>query len=160
MNHVTKAYGEKEAYSGAVSVTDTATLAINAGMKLTSAEITVSSGAAFEIAQSGTVDLGGDLTLEEGAVLAFNYSRGPTPHLNLNGKTFTAPSTVKVRISAGDKVHPRSGLNILTSGGGFAGKTLVPADGEYPKWLLSLSVNDDGNIVADVEATGFFISIR
>ena len=160
VNHVTEAYGGKEAYSGAVSVTDTATLAINAGKKLTSGEITIASGAAFEVAQSGTVDLGGNLMLQDGAILAFNFSRATTPSLNINGKTLTAPSTVKIRISSKEKVHPRGGLHLLTTGGGFAGKTLAPADGEYPKWVNSISVNDDGNIVADMEPAGFCISIR
>ncbi|MBR4893580.1 MAG: SGNH/GDSL hydrolase family protein, partial [Kiritimatiellae bacterium] len=160
VNHVTEAYGGKGAYSGSVTVTDTATLAINAGKKLTSGEITIASGAAFEVAQSGTVDLDGNLTLQDGAILAFNFSRATTPSLNINGKTITAPSTVKIRISSKEKVHPRGGLHLLTAGGGFLGKTLAPADGEYPKWVKSISVNDDGNVVADMEPAGFCISIR
>ena len=160
VNHVTEAYGGKGAYSGSVTVTDTATLAINAGKKLTSGEITIASGAAFEVAQSGTVDLDGNLTLQDGAILAFNFSRATTPSLNINGKTITAPSTVKIRISSKEKVHPRGGLHFLTTGGGFLGRTLAPADGEYPKWVNSISVNDDGNIVADMEPAGLYISIR
>lgn len=146
-------------YEGNVNVTDTATLAINPGKKMTTGLISVASGAMLEIAQSGTVDIGGDLTLKEGAVLSFNYSSRKVPCLNLNGKTLTVPSTVKVRLTSEDKVHPKSGLNVLTSGGGFAGKTLV-LEGDRPKWLLSLGVNEDGNIVAEVAPSGFFISIR
>lgn len=146
-------------YEGNVNVTDTATLAINPGKTMTTGTISVANGARLEVAQSGTVDIGGDLTLKEGAVLSFNYSRSVPPRLNLNGKTLTVPSTVKVRLTSEDKVHPKSGLNVLTSGGGFAGKTLV-LEGDRPKWLLSLGVNEDGNIVAEVAPSGFFISIR
>ncbi|MBQ3745805.1 MAG: hypothetical protein II863_00170, partial [Kiritimatiellae bacterium] len=46
VNHVTAAIGDKAAYSGAVEVKDSATLAINAGKKLTSGAMTVESGAA------------------------------------------------------------------------------------------------------------------
>ena len=145
--------------SGAVTVSGTATLAVNPGKKMTTGLISIANGAMLEVAQSGTVDIGGDLTLKEGAVLSFNYSRSVPPRLNLNGKTLTVPSTVKVRLTSEDKVHPKSGLNVLTSGGGFAGKTLV-LEGDRPKWLLSLGVNEDGNIVADVAPSGFFISIR
>ena len=58
----------------AATVEGSATLAINAGKKLTTGAMTVNSGATLKVAQSGTVTLGGNLTLENDAILGFNFT--------------------------------------------------------------------------------------
>ena len=97
VNHVTKSFGGKNAYRGAVEVKDSATLAINAGKKLTSGAMTVNSAAALEVAESGKVVLGGDLELKDGATLKFNFTENKVePVLDVTDKTVTAAGTVNV----------------------------------------------------------------
>ena len=57
VNHVTQEAGGQAAYSGEVTVQDTATLAFNAGMKLTSGKITFAAGTTLEIPSTG-VEMG------------------------------------------------------------------------------------------------------
>ena len=45
--------------------------------------------ATLKVAQSGTVALGGDLSLQDSAVLGFNYTGRSEPVLALEGKTVT-----------------------------------------------------------------------
>ncbi len=53
VNHTPAAYGGYDGYSGAVTVTNTATLAINAGKQLTSGTITFAAGTTLEVPSSG-----------------------------------------------------------------------------------------------------------
>ena len=93
--------------SGAVTVSDAATLAVNPGKKLTTGLITVNEGAKFALPQTGTVALGGDLTLADGAVLEFNLQGNAETTLDVNGKTLTLPgSGVAVNIAAGSAFKP------------------------------------------------------
>ena len=146
--------------SSAVTVKDTATLAINAGKKMTTGTLTVNSGATLEVAESGTVTLGGNLTLASGANLAFNFTNGRTPPVLgiADGKTVTANGAVTVKISA-DGVCPGS-RKVLTTCGGFEGATVTLAE-DAPDWAKGrLTVSDDGNIVLDILPKGTVISVR
>jgi len=162
VNHVTKSFGGYNAYSGPVTVKDTATLAINEGKKLTSGEITINSGTTLQVAQSGTVTLGGNLTFKGGAALGFNYTTRNAPVLALGNKTVTfdegETTNVVVKISAADGVRPISGNNTLTSGGKFTDATVSLADGT-PKWVKDISVVD-GDIVIDVKPVGLMVIFR
>ena len=146
--------------SCAATVHDGATLAINAGKKVTTGEIAVNNGATLEVAQSGTVTLGEALTLHDGAALGFNWTeRATAPVLDLTGKTVTfgEGKTIKVKVSTADGItKPKSGANVLTSGGGFTDVNVSLADGS-PDWALGVSVNDDGNIVLNVKPNGVVI---
>lgn len=146
--------------SGAVTVKDTATLAINAGKVLTSGNTTVNSGATLSLPQSGLVTLAGDLTLADGAMLAFNFTdRAAAPQIAIaDGKTVTANGAVTVKIS-GD-VRPTGGVKLLTTGGGFDGATVTLA-ASAPDWAKGrFSVNADGNIVLDVKPAGTKVIVR
>jgi len=143
--------------------TDGTTLAINAGKKLTTGTTTVNSGATLEVAQSGTVALGGDLTLKAGAALGFNFtSRADAPVLDVTGKTVKfdtgATTNVVVKLSANDGARPLSGTHVLTSGGKFADATVSIATGA-PKWVKDVSV-EDGNLVLNVKPSGTLFIIR
>jgi len=144
-----------------VTVTNTATLAINAGKKLTTGATTVNDGATLEVAESGTVALGGDLTLKAGAQLGFNYTTLNKPVLDLTGKTVTfdegSTTNVIVKISADEGKRARSGVNVLTSGGKFVGATVSLAPGA-PDWVNDISVVD-GEIVLDVKNIGMMILV-
>lgn len=83
-------------YSGAVSVNNTATLAINAGKKVTTGAVTVNNGAAIEVAESGTVALGGDLDLKPGSTLKFKFTeRKSAPVLDMTGKAVAFGESAK-----------------------------------------------------------------
>ena len=144
-----------------VAVTNTATLAIKPGASLTTSAMTLNSGTTLQVAESGTVALGGDLTLKAGAMLGFNYTTRDTPVLNLTGKTVTfdegATTNIVVKISTDDK-RGRGGVNALTSGGKFAGVNVTLAEG-YPDWVKGVSVVD-GDIVLDVKPSGLTVFIK
>ena len=152
----------RTAYSGAVAVTNTATLAINPGKYPTTGAITVNSDATLQVAQSGTVTLGGNLTFKGGAALGFNYTTRNAPVLALGNKTVTfdegETTNVVVKISAADGVCPISGNNTLTSGGKFTDATVSLADGT-PKWVKDISVVN-GDIVIDVKPVGLMVIFR
>ena len=159
------ANGQNYPYSGTVTVKDTATLAINAGKKPTTGEIVVDGGATLQVAESGMVALGGDLTLKAGAALGFNYTTRNEPVLDLTGKTVTfgegATTNVVVKISTTNGKRAKSGANVLTSGGKFAGVSsesisLAP---DAPDWAMGVSVVN-GDIVLDVKPMPTLIIVR
>ena len=145
-----------------VTVEGNATLSINAGKTLTTGATTVNSGATLEVAESGTVALGGDLTLKAGAALGFNYTTRNKPVLNLTDKSVTfeegETATVVVKISATADKRPLAGENVLTSGGKFEGVTVTLAPGA-PNWVKGIAV-EDGEIVLDVKPIGTKITVR
>lgn len=152
------------AFTGDVIVTNTATLAINAGKQVTTGEITVNTNATLQVAESGTVTLGGNLTLKAGAKLGFNFTdRATVPQLNLTDKTVTfdegAATNVVVKISAADGVWPSSGRMVLTSGSKFADVNNVTLDSDKPRWAKSVGVNDEGNIYVEVKPKGLMILV-
>ena len=160
-------------YSGEVVVTNTATLAINAGKKITTGAITVNSDATLEVAESAasagtaSVTLGGNLTLADGATLAFNFTeRNTVPTLAIaSGKTVTVSGTVKVKVSgrdlSGKKVWPKgkSGGHQLTTCGGFTSGNVVFDETEMPNWVKEIKV-ENGNIVLDVKPRNMTIIVR
>ena len=120
-----------------VMVTGTATLAMKPGASLTTSNITVNAGATLEVAEPGTVTLGGDLSLDDGATLAFNFTgeNGTlAPKLDVTGKTVTAAGKVKVKVTG-----PRSGEYQLTDGGNFS---LADLDGSGLPKGVKLDVKD------------------
>ena len=153
--------GGPKAFSGAITVKDTATLAVNPEKYPTTGAISVNSEATFKVAKSGVVTLSGDLSLEDGAALGFNFTDWNTPpQLALSsGKTLTAKGVVNVKISG--EVWPRGGEKVLTTCGGFdaEGVTVSLAEGA-PKWAKSVDVNEDGNIVLDVKPRGTRVIVR
>ena len=145
-----------------VTVEGNATLSINAGKKLTTGATTVNSGATLEVAESGTVALGDDLTLKAGAALGFNYTTRNKPVLNLTDKTVTfeegETTNVVVKISATADKRPFAGENVLTVGGKFADVQVELAEGA-PDWVKSVYVKD-GNIAVDVKPIGTRMILR
>ena len=157
---VTDGNANRSAYSGAVTVKDTATLAIKPGERLTTGAISVASNATLQVTQSGTVALGGNLTLADGAVLGFNFTeKKPAPVLDVTGKTVTFgnQTNVVVTVSAEDGKRPYGSVT-LTNGGKFANANVSLADGA-PKWASGVDV-DNGDIVLRVKASGLFIIMR
>ena len=147
-------------YNGAVTVTNTATVAINSGKTMTKGVITVATNATLEVAQSGVVTLAGDLSLADGAVLGFNFTDKTTPVLDITGRTVTfgSESNVVVKVSAAEGKRAKGGAHVLTTGGAFADATVALADGA-PKWVKGVSVID-GEIVLNVNVSGIMLFVR
>ena len=147
-------------FSGGLTVTDTATVAIKAGAPLPANNITVKSGAALEVFESGAVTLGGDITLEDGAVLGFNFTdRKVTPSIEIaDGKTVTFGANKAIKVLASGIKRPVAGKHILTSGGDFSEASVTLAE-EAPNWVKGISV-EDGAIVLDVKAIGTVLTVR
>lgn len=153
-----------------VNVKDAATLSVKRGKSPGNADshVTVESGATLEIAESAvtagaaSVTPLGNLTLNDGATLAFNFTdRKFAPVLgHTAGKTTTVGSTVYVKVLADESIErPRGGAHVLTSGIDFTGTTVALADGK-PDWVTGVSVDDSGNIVLNVKPTGLMIIFR
>ena len=149
--------------SSPYTVNNAATLMLKGDVNIGTGNITVNSGATLEIAASGSVALGGGLTLKNNASLGFNYMGRFEPVLNMTGRTVTfekgTTTNIMVKVSAAEGRRAHGGTNILTAGGGFTGvKVTLSADS--PKWAKGVSVNADGNIVLDVRPKGTMIVIR
>ena len=138
-----------------------ATLALKSGVNLGTGAMTVKNGGTLEVTESATVTLNGNLTLNDGAALSFNFTdRKTAPVLALaSGKTATIGSTVYVNVSATGINRPRGGEHVLTTCGGFSDATVELAAG-VPDWVTGVSVNGDGNIVLDVKSSGTIFIIR
>ena len=147
---------------GPFTVANGATLALMSGSDLGTGLLTVADGGTLKVAESGAVALGGNLTLIDGAALAFNFTdRRVAPQLAFaDGKTLTVNGAVKVKITTACG-WPTGGEKLLTTCGGFnaEGVTVSLAAGA-PKWVRGLSVNADGNIVLDVKPMGTVILFR
>ena len=146
-------------FAGGLSVTETATVALKTGKVPTRAPISVADGATLKVAESGTVALQTNLTLADGAALAFNYTEKTPPVLNVTGRTVTfgSQSNVVVKVSTDGK-RAKGGANVLTSGGKFADVNVSLAEG-HPDWVKGVSVVD-GEIVLDVKPSGMIIIVR
>ncbi len=102
-NYVPAVVANQVAFSGAVTVADTATLAINPGKYPTTGAIAVESGAKLALPKSGTVAPGGSLTLAAGSKLEFNLDGKNDTTLDVAGKTLALPGegTVSVTLAPG-----------------------------------------------------------
>ena len=157
--------GGPKAFSGAITVKDTATFAVNSEKYPTTGAISVNSEATFKLAQSGVVTLSGDLSFADGAALGFNFTnRKVGPLLALaSGKSlsFVGEGEKNIAIKVSGDVWPVGGEHVLTTCGGFnaEGVTVSLAKGA-PKWAKSVYVNNDGNIVLDVKPMGTKVIVR
>ena len=146
-----------------VTVTNTATLAIKPGASLTTSTMTLNSGTTLQVAQSGTVTLGGNLTFKDGAALGFNYTTRNEPVLDLSGKTVTfdegETTNLVVKITTTDGRRAKGGKNVLTSGGKFAGVTVTLDETTKPYWVKGFGV-ENGEIVLDVKYIGTGLILR
>ena len=148
-------------FSGGLTVSDTATVAVNKDKQPGAGTVTVNSDATLQVAQSGTVALGGGLTLADGAALGFNFTDSQTaPVLDVTGKTMTlnGNKNITVKVSSADGIRPRGGSYVLTSGGKFAGANVTLASGA-PDWVKNVSVVD-GDIVLEAKPIGFKLIVK
>ena len=145
-----------------VTVTNTATLAMKPGASLTTSNITVNANATLEVAESGTVTLGGGLSLADGAILGFNFTdRQTVPVLAVaSDKTVTAEGAVKIAVSGKwPKVTGTAKTVTLTSGGKFTGKTVELVTDGKPTWAKRVDVVN-GDIVLEVKPMAVMVTVK
>lgn len=140
--------------SGAIAVSQGSTLALTAASPTLSRRMIVSPGATLELPESGTVSLSKGMTLADGAILKYNLGPSGTSTLACGTSPAVAGGCV-VAFAAGARPadRPADGVYTLTSGGGFAGKTVELAP-DAPKWVRSVSVNAGGNLQMQVARLG------
>ena len=151
---------------GAVNLQDSATLLLHTGgADARIKSISVAPDAKLEIAESGSVKLGGNLTLENGATIKFNFTDKNNPPVLVFGENSVSVQEngqVKIDVSAQGLTRPASGVYKLTSGltaeSGFLSGSVVLAE-NAPAWARRLTVSDTGDILLDV-SVGTKIIIR
>ena len=155
-NYANSGYGEL--FSSGLTVTDSATVSVVPGISPGAGAVTLRDNATLKVAGSGTVALGGNLTLGENAALAFNFTeKDVAPVLSIPAGS-TLPATVNVTVSAADGLRLRAGSYVLTSGYDFTGKTINLVD---PSGLVaSIAVDGNGDIVIAPNVKGVIISVR
>ena len=119
----------------------------------------------LEVAASGTRTVTGDLNLDNGAVLGFNFTgRTSAPVLALSsGKSvvFTEGESTNITVKVSGTVRPKGGEHQLTTCGGFGAEGVsVSLAAGTPKWVKGVSVNGDGNIVITVNPKGLMIIFK
>jgi hypothetical protein len=147
-------------FDGGLTVNDSATVAVKTGCRPGNGAVTLNNTSTLKVAQSGTVTLGGNLTLAATASLAFNFTEKKTaPQLALaSGKTANLPETVNVKLSANEGISPSSSqTHTLTSAFNFTGKTVNLVN--PPEWVKSVDIVD-GNLVLTVKPEGFVFFVR
>ena len=155
------AFEHSSDFLGTLTVQDTATVSVKVGCGFTrSGDATVSSGAAIEVAQSGSVTFGKNLTLADGAILGFNFTEKAPPVLNLSGKTVTlnGQKDIVVNITAVEGKRAYGGVNVLTAGGKFAGANVTLAEGA-PNWVRGVRV-ENNEIVLEAYKSGMYIIVK
>ena len=149
-------------YNKTVNVTNSATLAINAGKRITTGGINVASNTTLEVAQSGTVTLDGALTCAEGTTLKFNFTTGRTaPKLVLSQTpTFGA---VKVDVAG---VRPSSKKNTIIKWPdgtvwpeGFDIASMFSLADNRPDWVIGIDVEGD-SLVLSTKPRGTMIIVQ
>ncbi len=167
-HYTTDSYnGNRAPFSGAVNVKDTATLAINAGKRITTGAISFATGTTLALPQTGTVTMGGNLTLAADTTLKFTLGKTDTTLAIASNKTLTLPEegTVAVTLASGSVFAPGKTYTLI-SGAGLQVEDLAKfsfPEGESDKF----SIDEDGNLVyvapsyftiriADADAGGDF----
>ena len=108
-------------FTGGLDVKDRSSVAIRSGKQAGTGTITVRDASSLIFPDTGTVTLGGPLTLEANSTLEFKVAKAANAVLNRNSKTLTPPDSgkVKVKLTAdSDPVVAQS--YTLTSGAGLS----------------------------------------
>ncbi len=140
----------KKIFSGGLTVTNSATVEVMANACPGKGPVTVNDGATLKVAESGTVKLGGELKLNDGATLAFNFTEketAPKLVLSSSGIKFEPATNVQVFVSSSvEKVAKRNYTIVEGLGAGVTSESFQFADGGKPKWISCMSV-EDGNLI-------------
>ena len=145
--------------SGELTVSNAATVAVNAGCTTGSGAVLVTSGATLSLPESGVVTIPGTVTLQDDAVLSFNFTNGAeAPKFAFTGGATVPDGTAKVKVSAAAGVQPRrlDGKWLIAEG---VSGTFALDEETKPTWADGVSV-DGGNLYLDVKVPGLTLSVR
>ena len=153
-------FNSASSFTGGLTVSNAATVAVNAGCKPGNGSVLVTGGATLSLPQTGTVTIPGAVTLQDDAVLSFNFTNGAgAPKF-----VFTAGATVpdgaaaKVKVSAAAGVQPRrlDGKWLIAEG---VSGTFALDEETKPTWANGVSV-EGVNLYLNVKAPGLTLSVR
>ena len=150
-------------------VTDTATLAIKAGKQITTGAITVNSDATLALPETGTVAMGGSLTLAARSTLEFTLSAAGQTTLDVTGKKLTLPAAEADPVVVSLGVKPNAAVRsktpyTLISGANLTGDDLAKftLGANPPEWVASENalVVEDGDLKLYTMNPGLCIKIK
>jgi hypothetical protein len=145
--------------SGELTVSNAATVAVNAGCKPGGGAVLVATGATLSLPESGTVTIPGAVTLQDDAVLYFNFTNGAgAPKFAFTAGATVSSGTAKVKVSAAEGVQPRrlDGKWLIAEG---VSGTFVLDEETKPTWADGVSI-EDGNLYLNVKSPGLMLSVR
>lgn len=162
-NYTPEKIANQAAFSGAVTVSDRAVLAVKPGKCPTKGAITVNSGATLAAKGAGVVDLSANnVKLNSGAKLGFEFERfstAPQFKFTEDKLSFSASESTNVVVKISGK-YPSSSAFTLTSGYNFRNVTSVISAEDNPKWVKSIYLDDNGNIVLQAKPRPTRIIVR
>ena len=146
-------FGLAAAFTGGVTASDSATVAVNAGCRPGNGAVTLSDTAMLKVAQSGTVTLGGALTAANGTSLAFNFTDPTTaPTLAVTtSPTLPAEGTVNVKVTANDDFA--KGTYTLVSGAGLT-------DGDLAKFAMNRKLSDNWRGALSIAGGNLILTVK
>ena len=152
-------FSSASTFTGGLTVSNAATVAVNAGCKPGNGAVLVTGGATFSLTESGVVTIPGAVTLQDNAVLSFNFTNGAAaPKFAFTGGATVPDGTAKVKVSAAEGVQPRrlDGKWLIAEG---VSGTFALDEETKPTWANGVSVKG-GNLYLDVKAPGLMLSVR
>ena len=151
-------FAANSVFTGGLTANDSVTVSCKAGCTPGDGSMALNDTSTLKVAESGTVTLGGNLTMASGAALAFNFTADNTaPVLALTAAS-TVPETVNVKVSSVDGVRMRRRQKyVVTSGFNFTGKAINVL--EKPDWVTAVRVDSSGNL-AVVPKIGLMILVK
>jgi hypothetical protein len=145
--------------SGELTVSNAATVAVNAGCTPGGGAVLVTSGATLSLPESGDVTIPGAVTLEDDAVLSFNFTNGAeAPKFTFATGATVSSGTAKVNVTAEESVQPRRLDGKWLIAEGVSGSFVLDEETK-PTWANSVSI-EDGNLYLNVKSPGLMLSVR
>jgi hypothetical protein len=109
--------------------------------------------------ESGDVTIPGAVTLEDDAVLSFNFTNGAeAPKFTFATGATVSSGTAKVNVTAEESVQPRRLDGKWLIAEGVSGSFALDEETK-PTWANSISI-EDGNLYLNVKSPGLMLSVR
>jgi autotransporter-associated beta strand protein len=141
-------------HSGTITVQSPATFELGAGVKSGTGAVTVNSGATLSLPESGTMTIGGNFVLANGAVLSFGINGASDTTIAVDsGKTLTVNGTAAIEFAEGSSFASGRKYTLLSGGNLSDASMFALPEGDRG----SLSV-EGGNLV--YTAPHFYIIVR
>ena len=152
-------FNSASSFTGGLTVSNAATVAVNAGCKPGSGAVLVTSGATLSLPESGVVTIPGTVTLQDNAVLSFNFTNGAeAPKFAFTGGATVPDGTAKVKVSATEGVQTRRLDGKWLIAEGVSGTFALDVETK-PTWADGVSV-EGGNLYLNVKVPGLTLSVR